>query len=119
MIKDENCIFCKIVSKEVPSNIVYENEYVIAFYDIHPVTPVHVLVIPKIHIKDTNGVDNNNEKYVSEVFKAIPEIAKKCNIFDDGYRVITNCGKNGGQEVPHLHFHILGGMSLGTKIVKD
>lgn len=115
---NDDCIFCKIAKKEIPSKIVYENEYVVAFEDIHPLTPIHVLVIPKLHVKDTNEINGENELYISEIFKAIPEIAKICNIFEDGYRVVSNCGVNGGQEVPHLHFHILGGKKLGTKIAE-
>ncbi|MEG2348335.1 MAG: histidine triad nucleotide-binding protein [Clostridia bacterium] len=114
---NDNCLFCKIIKKEIPSNIVYENEYVLAFHDIHPVTPVHILVIPKMHIKNINEITEENLKYISEIFKAIKEVAKICNIYEDGYRVISNCGKNAQQEIPHLHFHILGGKKLGIKIV--
>lgn len=113
----EDCLFCKIAAKEISSKIVYENEYVIAFNDINPVSPIHVLVIPKIHIQDLNNVNDENIKYVSEVMKAIKEVAKITGIAEDGYRVISNTGENGGQVIPHLHFHLLGGKNLGAKIV--
>lgn len=113
----EDCLFCKIIKGEIPSKKVFENEYVLAFEDIAPVAPVHVLLIPKIHIKDTNDINDENIAYVSEIYKAVKEVAKICNISEDGYRLICNCGKNGGQMVPHLHFHMLGGKKLGDKIV--
>ncbi len=114
----EDCIFCKIIKGEIPSKKVYENEYVYAFEDIHPVAPVHVLVIPKIHIPSLNDINEDNSKYVSEIFKSIVEITKLKNICNSGYRVISNCGEDGGQVVNHLHFHVLGGKDLGPKLVK-
>jgi histidine triad (HIT) family protein len=103
------CIFCKIVSGEIPSNKVLENEKFLAFNDINPIAPVHILVIPKKHIKSLNEVDSQTMEEITEFIK---EVAKKAGIFESGYRVITNIGENGGQEVPHLHFHILGGTKL-------
>lgn len=114
----KDCLFCKIAAKEIDSKIVYENDYVLAFNDIKPEAPVHVLVIPKIHIQDLNNVSDENIKYVSEVIKAIKEVAKITDIEEDGYRVISNVGENGGQVIPHLHFHVIGGKHLGAKIVK-
>ena len=114
----EDCIFCKIIKGEIPSKKVYENEYVYAFEDIHPVAPVHILVIPKIHIPSLNDINEDNSKYVSEIFKSIVEITKLKNICNSGYRVISNCGEDGGQVVNHLHFHVLGGKDLGPKLVK-
>ncbi len=113
----QDCLFCKIASKQISSKIIYENDFVIAFNDINPVAPVHVLVIPKIHIKDLNNIGKENEKYVLECIKAIKEVAKITGICDDGYRVISNTGENGGQVIPHLHFHVIGGKNLGAKIV--
>lgn len=113
----DNCIFCKIIKKEIPSKIVYEDEYVIAFNDIHPVAPIHVLVIPKKHITSMNEIDTGNVEYVEKIHLAIPKIAKILGIFEDGYRVICNVGENGGQEVKHIHYHILAGKKLGSKIV--
>lgn len=115
----EDCLFCKIINGEVSSKKVYENNYVYAFYDIHPVAPVHVLIIPKIHIDNLNKVDSKNEVYIMECMKAVKEVAKICNILDSGYRVISNCGEDGGQVVNHLHFHLLGGKKLGAKLIKD
>jgi histidine triad (HIT) family protein len=103
------CIFCKIVTGEIPSNKVLENEKFLAFNDINPIAPVHILVIPKIHIKSFNEVDSNT---MAEITEFIKEVAKKAGIFESGYRIITNIGENGGQEVAHLHFHILGGTKL-------
>jgi histidine triad (HIT) family protein len=113
----KDCLFCKIASKEISSKIVYENDFVIAFNDINPVAPIHVLVIPKRHIQDLNGVDTENEKYVIECIKAIKEVAKLTGIDEDGYRVISNTGENGGQVIHHLHFHVIGGKHLGENIV--
>lgn len=113
----EDCIFCKIVDKKIPSKIVFENEYVLAFNDISPVTPIHILVIPKKHIKSLNDLDEENISYIAKCMLAIKEVAKISGIYDEGYRVVTNIGENGGQAVKHLHFHILGGKKLGTNIV--
>ncbi len=112
----EDCLFCKIIDKKIPSEIVYENDYVLAFKDIHPVAPVHVLVIPKVHIKDYNEVNMENIEYISNVQLAIKEVARVCNVDKDGYRVICNTGENGGQVVHHIHFHLIGGKKLGSKI---
>lgn len=113
----EDCLFCKIIKGEIPSDKVYEDEYVLAFKDIHPVAPVHVLVIPKIHIQDYSFLNEENVHFIAKVQLAIKEVAKICNIADDGYRVICNTGKNGGQVVNHMHFHVIGGKNLGPKIV--
>ena len=114
-----DCLFCKIANKEIDSKIVYENDFVIAFNDINPVAPVHLLVIPKIHIKDLNEVGDENEKYIIECMKAIKEVAKITKIDKEGYRVISNTGENGGQVIPHLHFHVIGGKNLGDKLIKE
>ena len=112
-----DCIFCKILKGEIPSKKVYETEVVYAFYDINPMAPVHVIVIPKEHIESANMIDETNSNYVAKVFEAIPKIAKKLGIQEEGYRVITNIGENGGQTVKHIHFHILGGTKLSDKLV--
>ncbi len=112
----EDCLFCKIVKGEVPSEKVYEDEYVLAFKDIHPVAPVHVLVIPKVHIKDYNELSVENIEHIDKVQLAIKEVAKVCGVDKEGYRVICNTGENGGQVVHHIHFHLIGGRKLGTKI---
>lgn len=113
----ENCLFCKIIAGKIPSEKVFENDYVLAFKDINPAAPVHVLIIPKIHIKDTNSITEENILYISEIYKVVKEVAKICGVDEEGYRLICNCGENGGQEVHHLHFHLLGGKRLGDKIV--
>lgn len=106
-----DCIFCKIITGEIPSNKVYEDEKILAFHDIYKSAPVHILVVPKIHIESLNGVNPENIEYVSHILLKIPEIAKEFNI-ENGYRVVTNIGEDGGQSVLHLHFHILGGRKL-------
>ena len=108
----ENCLFCKIIAGEIPSSKVYEDENVYAFHDINPNAPVHVLVIPKKHIASIQEVSVENIDTVSKVLQAIPTIASQLGLADNGYRVITNCGEDGGQSVKHLHFHILGGKKL-------
>jgi len=115
----EDCIFCKIINKEIPSAIIYEDEKVIAFNDINPVAPVHVLVIPKIHISCINDINSENSKYIEQVYIAIAEVAKIVKVDEAGYRVINNCGEDGGQVVNHLHFHLLGGKHLGSKLVQE
>jgi len=112
-----DCLFCKIVARQIPSTKVYEDEYVYAFKDINPVAPVHIIVIPKVHIESVNEIDDINSKEIQRVFEVIPKIAKLVDIYDEGYRVITNIGENGGQTVKHLHFHIIGGKKLGDKLV--
>ena len=108
----ENCLFCKIIAGEIPSKKVYEDENVYAFHDINPNAPVHVLVIPKKHIASIQEVSSENIDSVSAVLQAIPAIAAELGLAENGYRVITNCGEDGGQSVRHLHFHILGGKKL-------
>lgn len=113
----EDCIFCKIINKEIPSNIVYEDEEIIAFYDVNPAAPIHILVIPKKHITSLAHMNGDENNIISKIYVVIDKIAEKEGIKDMGYRVIVNCGKDGGQEVGHLHFHLLGGKFLGEKIV--
>ena len=106
-----DCIFCKIIAGDIPSSKVFENEYVYAFRDIAPMAPVHVLVVPKLHIASADGINTENSAYVARIFEAIPQIAAAEGLAN-GYRVITNCGEDGCQSVKHLHFHILGGKKL-------
>ena len=113
----EDCIFCKIIKGEVPSEKVYEDESVVAFKDIEPAAPIHVLVIPKKHIKSLLEVTKEDGEVISHIYEVINKIAKDMNIEKDGFRVIVNCGKDAGQEVMHLHFHMLAGKKLGAKIV--
>lgn len=111
----ENCLFCKIVAGDIPSAKVYEDETVLAFRDIAPQAPTHILVVPKVHIADCNGISAENSALVAHIFEVIPEIAKAEGL-ENGYRVVSNCGADAGQTVPHLHFHILGGKVLDVKM---
>ena len=112
----EDCLFCKIIAGDIPSTKVYEDDYVYAFRDINPQAPMHVLVVPKKHICCTRKSDESNSVYVAKCFEAIAKIAKAEGL-DNGYRVINNCGEDGGQTVMHLHFHLLGGVKLGEKMI--
>jgi len=111
-----DCLFCKIIAGEIPSDKVYEDETVYAFRDINPQTPVHILVIPKTHIESAAAVTDENKGLVADCFAAIAKIAKQEGL-DNGFRVVTNIGDDGGQTVKHMHFHILGGVTLSPKIV--
>lgn len=112
-----DCIFCKIANKEINSEFVYEDDEIIAFKDVNPQAPIHILVIPKKHIKSIIDLTDEDEMLVGKMYTAVRKIAKKLNIEESGFRLIVNCGKDAGQEVPHLHFHILAGKKLGTKII--
>ena len=103
------CLFCKIINKEIPSNIIAEDKHFLAFHDINPKAPVHILAIPKIHVESFNEV---TPETMAGMTTFIQQVAKEVKIDQTGYRVITNIGENGGQEVKHLHFHILGGAKL-------
>lgn len=107
-----DCLFCKIVNKEIPSNIVFENDKILAFKDIAPQAPVHIIIIPKTHICCANEINIENSNIISEIFLEIPKIAEKLGIKESGYRVITNCGNDGCQSINHIHFHLLGGKKL-------
>ena len=112
----DDCIFCKIIKKEIPSNIVYEDEEILAFRDINPVAPVHILVIPKKHLESVLELNKEDEQLVGKIYTVINKIAKQEKIDEKGFRIVVNCGEDGGQEVKHLHFHIIGGKKLGIKI---
>lgn len=107
-----DCLFCKIIKGEIPSNKVYEDENVYAFYDISPAAPVHVLIIPKTHIPSANALTEENAAVVGHIFTVAAQLAEKLGIAEKGYRIVNNCGEDGGQTVQHLHFHLLGGRSL-------
>lgn len=111
-----DCLFCKIIAGEIPSKKVYEDDDMLAFHDISPEAPVHVLVIPKCHIGSMDEVNESNSAVVAKIFEKIPEIAKMAGV-TNGYRVISNCGHDAGQSVQHLHFHILGGMELPLRLI--
>ncbi len=113
----EDCIFCKIIKGEVPTNKVYEDNEILAFYDINPAAPIHILVIPKKHIDCIAHMEKQDEQLIGKIYSVINKIAKEKGFKEQGFRVIVNSGENGGQEVMHLHFHILAGTKLGEKIV--
>lgn len=106
-----DCIFCKIAAGELPSNTIYEDEIVRAFYDIKPGAPVHFLVIPKVHIASVNDINAENSKVVAHVYEVIAKLAAQLKL-EKGYRIISNCGEDGGQTVGHIHFHVLAGRKL-------
>ena len=106
-----DCIFCKIVSGEIPSKTLYEDDLVRAFYDIDPKAPIHFLVIPKAHIASLSEVNAENGAVIAHVFEVIAKLAAKLGM-DKGYRVVSNCGEDAGQTVPHIHFHVLSGRLL-------
>ena len=113
----EDCLFCKIIKGEIPSTKVYEDEFVYAFKDINPAAPVHVLVIPKKHIDSLKELTDEDKEYVWAIHKAMNKIAFEQGFCKNGYRVVVNCGKDAGQEIMHLHYHILAGELFGDKIV--
>ena len=110
-----DCLFCKIIAGDIPSTKVYEDETVFAFRDINPQAPTHILVIPKAHISGCNGVTADNSAVVAHIFEVIPQIAQAEGLVN-GYRVVSNCGADAGQTVPHLHFHSLGGKTLNLEM---
>lgn len=112
-----DCLFCKIIKGEIPSNKVYEDDEILAFKDINPAAPIHILVIPKKHITSLAHLEKEDEAIVGRIYGVINKIAEEKGVKEKGYRVIVNCGKDGGQEVMHLHFHLLAGKQLGEKIV--
>ena len=108
-----DCLFCKIISGEIPSKKVYEDEYCYAFEDIAPVAPTHILFVPKTHISSAAAITPENSAVVGKIYEAIAKIAKEKNL-ENGWRVVSNCGPDAGQTVFHLHFHLLGGRALGV-----
>jgi len=110
-----NCLFCKIIAGDIPSNKVYEDDKILAFRDIAPQAPTHILVVPKTHIADCNGISAENADVVAHIFSVIPQIASAEGL-ENGYRVVSNCGEDAGQTVQHLHFHILGGKKLALEM---
>lgn len=102
----DDCLFCKIINGEIPSTKIYEDEYVYAFADIAPQAPFHAVIVPKKHITSAAEIDGENSFYVAKIYEAVAKIAKAENL-EKGFRVVTNCGEDGGQTVAHLHFHLL------------
>ena len=113
----EDCVFCKIIKGEIPSEKIYEDEEILAFKDIDPAAPIHILVIPKKHIENLLEVKEEDSYLIGRIYQVINKMAKDMGIEQDGFRVIVNCGKDAGQEVMHVHFPMLAGKKLGAKIV--
>ncbi len=111
-----DCVFCEIIKGNIPSTKVYEDEYVTAFNDLNPQTPVHVLIVPKKHIASVNELTEDDALIIGKVFLAAKKIAEQLGL-ESGYRIINNCGADAGQTVMHVHFHLLGGRKLGEKII--
>lgn len=115
----EDCLFCKIINQEIPSTIVFENENVLAFKDVNPVAPVHVLVVPKGHYEDILDMSSSEEGLaeLKGLMAALPLIAEELGVAEKGFRLINNCGVEGGQTIMHTHFHLIGGRNLGPGII--
>lgn len=107
----ENCIFCKIAAGEIPSNKAYEDDQILAFYDLDPQAPVHILIIPKEHISSADDLTEENGPLLGHIFVTAAKLAKELGL-ENGYRIVNNCGEDGGQTVKHLHFHLLGGRGM-------
>ena len=108
----EDCIFCKIIKGEIPSEKIYEDDMVLSFKDIEPAAPVHVLIIPKKHIDSINDLTEEDSKIIAHIYLVAKQIAAELGIDEKGYRIVTNCGEGAGQTVHHVHFHLLGGRSF-------
>ena len=107
-----DCIFCKIANGEIPSRKAYEDEKVLAFYDLEPQAPVHILIIPKQHISSCAEITEENSAVLAHIFEVAAKLGKELGL-DNGYRIVNNCGKDGGQTVHHIHFHFMGGREFG------
>jgi len=117
MRKANDCVFCKIVEKTSPAKIYYEDEDIVAFQDIDPRAPVHVLIIPKVHIKSVANIKPENYNAMAKISYVAQKLAQDFGIEETGYRLINNCGRDAHQSVFHLHFHMIGGKDLGPKVV--
>ncbi len=107
-----DCIFCKIANGEIPTTKIYEDDTVVAFNDLSPQAPTHILIIPKAHIKSVAELDGENSAVVAHIFEVASKLGKQLGL-ENGYRIVNNCGEDGGQTVPHLHFHFMGGRQFG------
>lgn len=108
----DNCIFCKIVAGELPATTLYQDEYVTAFRDIHPLAPTHILIIPNMHLASTNDLALEHAAAAGRMLTLVPELARQEGIAESGYRLVMNTGADGRQEVPHMHLHLLGGRRM-------
>lgn len=109
---ENDCLFCKIVHRKLPATVVYEDDQLVAIEDIQPVAPVHILIIPKAHRASLNEVAEGDQSLLGHIQQAAVQLARQLNIAEEGYRLVCNCGPAGGQTVPHIHYHLLGGRSL-------
>ena len=116
--RDPDCIFCKIIHHELPGKIAYQDEQVTAFHDIHPIAPVHVLIVPNKHIPSVNAVEPDDEVMLGHMFTVARELAAKFGLAERGYRLIVNTGDHAGQVVFHVHMHLLGGRHLGPMLAR-
>ena len=114
---EDNCLFCKIMRKLIPSDKVYEDSFCFAFRDINPQAPTHILMVPRAHMVSISDVTRENCDLIGHVFAAISKVARAEGLEEGGYRVVSNCGEGAGQTVPHLHFHILAGAPMEEKMV--
>ncbi len=112
----EECLFCRIISREIPSDVVYQDDEFLAFKDIHPQAPTHVLIIPKVHFDSLVEISDQQEKLMGRMVIIAKKLAEKEGLAKNGYRLVLNCGAEGGQVVPHLHLHLIGGRKLNGKI---
>lgn len=108
-----DCIFCKIINKEIPSKIVYEDDDILAFEDINPLAKIHILLVPKKHIETAADLQEEDAAVIGKIYLTAKKIAEEKGMAEDGYRIVNNCKEFGGQEVFHIHFHLLGGEKLG------
>lgn len=113
----EDCIFCKIIKGEIPSEKVWEDDEILAFKDINPAAPIHILVIPKKHIPTLMDIKPEDNELISKIMQTIKQIAKEQGFAENGFRLIANCGPDSGQEVMHIHFHVLAGKKMGPKMI--
>ncbi|HUT55476.1 MAG TPA: histidine triad nucleotide-binding protein [bacterium] len=108
----DDCLFCKIIAGTIPSETVYEDGVLVAFKDVHPIAPVHVLIVPREHVESVNGINESNQNLMGDLFAAAARLARELGVADDGYRCVINTNREAGQVVFHLHLHLIGGRPL-------
>lgn len=112
----DDCIFCKIIAGDIPSDILYRDDEVVAFRDVHPVAPTHILIVPIEHLVTTQDIPNDNTSLAMKLIQTANKLANQEGITENGYRLVINCGEHGGQVVPHLHMHLIGGRQLSSSL---
>jgi len=115
-MSDPNCLFCKILSRQIPASILYEDEHVVAFKDIAPQVPVHALIVPRLHVSGLDGLGPEHKELVGHIALVAQKLARELGVATSGYRLVANCGADAGQTVFHLHFHLLGGAPMGGRM---